>query len=112
MNPKILSEITGNTHGIRLRIKPPRKPKRRNLARPSENAGADVVTAGAVSDQALRPAPFSFWPKTTIPSSAERFLFAVSIGMRKVILPSAARSAFGWATTTLGSGNGKKSAAG
>ena len=34
MNPKILSEITGNTQGMRLRMKPPRKPKSRNLASP------------------------------------------------------------------------------
>src|SRR6267154_4363120 len=112
MNPKILSEITGRTHGIRLRMKPPIKPKRRNWARLPAAVEVDAVEPGADSDQAFRPAPLSLWPKTTIPLSAETFLSAVSIGMRKVIFPSAARSVFGWETTTLASGTGKKSAAG
>ena len=46
MNPKILSEITGSTHGIRLRMKPPMKPKRRNLRRLPAGISA---TAGASS---------------------------------------------------------------
>src|ERR1041385_7227351 len=113
MNPKILSEITGRTHGIRLRMNPPMKPKRRYFQNAS---GREVETAAvvgsAVKDQALRSGPLSFWPKTTIPFSAETFLSSVSIGTRKIILPSPVRSVFGWLTTTLGGGKGKKSADG
>ena len=112
MNPKILSEITGNTHGIRFRMKPPMNPKSRYFQKASDVGGDAIETLGAFNDQALRPAPFSVWPKTTIPFNAETFLSAVSIGTRKMILPSPVRSVFGWATTTFASGNGKKSAAG
>src|SRR4051812_36036176 len=112
MNPKILSEMTGNTHGIRFRMKPPRKPKSRYFQKASGIIGVTAETVGAFIDQALRSAPFSSAPKTTIPFSAETFLSAVSIGTRKTIFPAPLRSAFGWPTTTLDSGIGKKSADG
>src|SRR5256885_12408850 len=113
MNPKIFNEITGSTHGIRLRMNPPMKPKRRYFQKASGMEGAAAAMEdGAVKDQALRSGPLSFWPKTMIPFNAETFLSSVSIGTRKIIFPSPARSVFGWLTTTRGSGNGKKSAAG
>src|SRR2546423_163840 len=112
MNPKILSEITGSTHGIRFRMKPPIKPKRRNLAKPSGIGGVLAAVAGAVTDQELRPEAFSFAPKTRIPLIADTFLSAVSTGIRKVILPAEPRSVLTCPTTTFSSGRGKKSAAG
>ena len=46
MKPKILSEITGRTHGMRLRMKPPMKPKRRSFSRPvGDSAGAAIFAA-------------------------------------------------------------------
>ena len=37
--PKILSEITGNTHGIKFKMSPPRNPKSRNVKIPRAGAG-------------------------------------------------------------------------
>ena len=34
MKPKILSEITGKTHGIKFKMKPPRKPKKQKMKTP------------------------------------------------------------------------------
>ncbi len=43
-NPKIFSEITGSTHGIRFKMNPPIKPKRRNVKSPRDWAGTDAAS--------------------------------------------------------------------
>ena len=57
MNPKIFSEITGSTHGMRLRMKPPIKPKSRIL---EQTAGKSCRRDGDFrrrGDRARRFAP-------------------------------------------------------
>src|SRR6266550_1618221 len=58
MNPKILSEMTGSTHGIRFKMIPPRKPKKRKVNIPREEAELEedaIVGAGVC--QAARSGP-------------------------------------------------------
>ena len=69
MNPKILSEMTGRTHGIKFKMKPPMKPKNRNVSRPREGTGA-VEAATGNSREKNQPVRFSsvvLSPATTMP---------------------------------------------
>jgi hypothetical protein len=86
MNPKILSEITGKTHGIRFKINPPIKPKNKNVKIPRDGwvAGSAAI-AGAPSCQAARSLPLGNFEKTTSPGIADKFLSGDSIGIRKII---------------------------
>src|SRR5438270_9632900 len=88
MKPKIFSEITGKTHGIKFKMNPPMKPKRRNVRIPREGCTSDGVVAaaicGAVSCHALRSLPFGNFEKTIRPGIAERFLSGDSVGILKV----------------------------
>src|SRR5882724_1058737 len=112
MNPKILSEMTGSTHGIKFKMIPPRNPKKRNVRTPRAGGGlvVDDVTGVPVTRHAARSLSFSRWPKTTRPLMDDEL--PVSIGMRKVISVPFRDSTLGWPTTTSPSGNGKKSATG
>ena len=68
MNPKIFSEITGNTHGIKFKMRPPIKPKSRNVKIPRTGAGAVAengadnpvcdLGGAAASRHAARSSPF------------------------------------------------------
>src|SRR2546423_10445972 len=83
MNPKILSAITGNTHGIRLRMKPPMKPKRRYFQKDSGIEVAVATTAGGVDDQGGGAPPFfALWQKKR-PTTSGRSLFADCNGEMK-----------------------------
>src|SRR4030095_348066 len=111
MNPKILSEMTGSTHGIKFKMIPPRNPKKRNVRTPP--AGGELVadTTGVPAIRhAVRSLSFSRWPKTTRPLMDDEL--PVSMGMRKVTSAPFRDSTLGWPTTTSPSGNGKKSATG
>src|SRR5213592_4674790 len=121
MNPKIFSEITGNTHGIKFKMMPPRKPKSRKVKIPRTGAGraesdADNPVcdpAGAVAIcHAARSSPFGCWEKTTRPAMDDKFFSDDSIGMRKTTSFLFRDSILGWPTTVLCSGNGKKSTTG
>ena len=60
MNPKIFSEITGNTHGIKFKMMPPRKPKSRKVKIPRTGAGrAAETTVGVAICHAARSSAFS-----------------------------------------------------
>src|SRR5437016_7251930 len=86
MKPKIFSEITGNTHGIRFKIKPPIKPKKRKVTIPREGwAACAAAIAGVANCQAVRSLPFGNFEKTINPGIADKFLAGDSIGIRKVI---------------------------
>src|SRR5467141_3109825 len=113
MNPKIFSEITGNTHGIKFKIMPPMKPKSRNVKIPRTGAGGAAKTGdGLVICHAARSSPFGCWEKTTRPAMDDKFFPDDSIGIRKTISFLFRDSIVGWPTTVACSGNGKKSAAG
>src|SRR6266480_2510316 len=115
MNPKIFSEITGNTHGIRFKIIPPMKPKSRNVRTPRTGTGggrAAETADAAASCHAARSAAFGCCEKTTSPAMDDKFLPDDSIGMRKTISFLFRDSTAGWPTTVSCSGNGKKSTAG
>src|SRR6266404_3245640 len=86
MNPKILSEITGKTHGIKFKIKPPRKPKKRNVTTP--RAGTELAGDAAplsATRQAARSFPLARCAKTTRPLIDNRSFDADSIGIAKAI---------------------------
>src|SRR5437764_933240 len=86
MKPKILSEITGRTHGIKFKMRPPRKPKKRKVIAPC--VGADAVAEeidGLTICQAMRSFAFSRWAKTIKPFIDNKLLSADSIGMRNAI---------------------------
>src|ERR1041385_4447760 len=95
MNPKIFSEITGNTHGIRFKMTPPIKPKSRKVKIPRAGAGAvaesdadNRVCAPAVAlviCHADRSSPFGCFAKTTRPAMDDNSFSDDSIGMRKTI---------------------------
>src|ERR687892_1128448 len=111
MNPKILREMTGSTHGIKYKIIPPRKPKKRKVRMPPAGGGLVAEAAGApVTRHAARSLSFSCWLKTTRPLMDDGA--PVSIGMRKVTSFPFRDSTLGWPTTTSPSGNGKKSVPG
>src|SRR6266516_3395183 len=113
MNPKIFSEITGNTHGIKFKIMPPMKPNRRNLKMPCAGTGRAAETIdGGVICHAARSSPFGCWEKTTSPAMDDKFFPDDSIGIRKRISLLLRGSTVGWPTTTSCSGKGKKSTAG
>src|SRR6266480_5558709 len=113
MNPKIFSEITGNTHGIKFNIMPPRKPKSRKVRKPRAGAGLAVEAIDAVVIcHAARSSPFGFWEKTTRPAMDDKFLPDDSMGIRKTISFLLRDSTVGWPTTMPSSGNGKKSTTG
>src|ERR1700719_732140 len=107
MKPKILSEITGKTHGIRFKMNPPIKPKNKKVTIPREGCavGAAVIT-GAPSCQAARSLPLGNFEKTTNPGIADKFLSGDSIGIRKVISFPLRDSTPGWPTTVLPCGSG------
>src|SRR6266516_7852138 len=113
MNPKIFSEITGNTHGIKFKIMPPMKPNRRNVRTPRPGAGRVTETTGTVVIcHAARSSPYGCWEKTTRPGMDDKFLPDDSIGIRRTISFLFRDSTVGWPTTAPSSGNGKKSTAG
>src|SRR6266480_919336 len=113
MNPKIFSEITGNTHGIKFKIRPPRKPKNRKVKMPRTGAGrAAEATDGLVICHAPRSSPFGCCEKTTRPAMADKFFPGDSIGIRKATSFLFRDSTVGWPTTVPCSDNGKKSTAG
>src|ERR1700731_2026658 len=107
MKPKILSEITGRTHGIKFKMNPPRKPKRRKVAIPREG-GAALATAmtGVPSCHAARSLLFGDFEKTTKPGISVRFLSGDSIGIRKVISFPLRDSTLGCPTTVSPGGSG------
>src|SRR5437763_15520563 len=114
MNPKIFSELTGNTHGIKFKMTPPIKPKRRKVKIPRTGAAgrAAETTAGVAICHAARSSPFGCWEKTARPAMDDKFFSDDSIGMRKTSSLLFRDSILGCPTTVLCSGNGKKSTAG
>src|SRR6266550_3191857 len=109
MNPKIFSEITGNTHGIKFKMMPPRKPKSRNVKIPRVGAALSAETIGADAIcHAARSSPFGCREKTTRPPIDDKFFADDSIGIRKAISFLFRDSIAGWPTTAPCSGNGKK----
>src|SRR6266513_6074301 len=75
MKPKILSDITGNTHGIRFKMNPPIKPKNRKLRIPRAGSVAwAAAIAGVPSCQAARSLPLGNFEKITSPGIADKFL--------------------------------------
>ena len=96
MKPKILSDITGSTHGIRFKINPPTKPNSRNVKIPRAGCAAwAAAIVGVSSCQAMRSLPFENFEKTISPGIADKFLSGDSIGIRKMI-------SFGLRDSTLG----------
>src|SRR5437870_9122628 len=113
MNPKIFSEITGNTHGIKFKMMPPRKPKSRKVNMPRAGAGRAAETVdGTAICHAARSSPFGCSEKTIRPAMDDKFLPDDSIGIRKTISFLFRDSIVGWPTTVAWSGNGKHSSAG
>src|SRR5436190_14170841 len=113
MNPKIFSEITGNTHGIKFKMTPPRKPKTRKVKIPRAGAASVAETIGADAIcHAARSSPFGCWEKTISPPMDDKFFDDDSIGMRKTTSFLFRESILGWPTTAPCSGNGKKSSVG
>src|ERR1700730_1495473 len=114
MKPKILSEITGNTHGIRFKMNPPMNPKNRNVARPREGCGIlapGTVGAGLIS-QACRSLPFSCCAKTMRPGIDDKLLSGDSTGILNVASFGLRDSTLGWPTMmSLLCDTGKKSMA-
>src|SRR2546421_7444605 len=107
MKPKILSEITGSTHGIRFKMKPPIKPKKRKVKNPRAGCAAwAAAIAGVPSCQAARSLPLGDFEKTTNPGIADKFLSGDSIGIRKVISFGLRDSTPGWPTTVFPCGSG------
>src|SRR6202035_6199350 len=102
MKPKILSDITGNTHGIRFKMNPPTKPKKRNVKIPRAGCAAwAAAIVGVSSCQAVRSLPLGNFEKTTNPGIADKFLSGDSIGIRKTISFGLRDSTLGWPTTVL-----------
>jgi hypothetical protein len=95
IKPKIFSEITGKTHGIKFKMKPPRKPNSRNVKIPRAGAGraesdadnlvCDPAGAALVICHAARSSPFGCCEKTTRPAIDDRFFGADSSGIRRTI---------------------------
>src|SRR5206468_9548675 len=113
INPKIFSEITGNTQGIKFKMMPPRKPKSRKVKIPRAGAALAAETVGAAEIcHAARSSPFGCWEKTIRPGMDDKFFSDDSIGIRKVTSFLLRDSIVGWPTTTSFPGNGKKSSAG
>src|SRR5438128_3154611 len=113
MNPKIFSEITGSTQGIRFKIIPPMKPKSRNVRIPWTGAGRAAEAVGAAEIcHAARSSPFDCDEKTIKPPIDDKFFNADSIGTRKTRSLLLRDSIAGWPRTVPSSGNGKKSTAG
>src|SRR3712207_5945315 len=93
MKPNIFNEITGSTHGIRLRIRPPRKPNARYFAISEAVELCAVVSGAAAAAGALggsgnchatRSAPSGAEPKTSKPNIDNLWGEAGSIGTRRV----------------------------
>src|SRR6202008_119426 len=122
MNPKIFSEITGNTHGIKFKMMPPIKPKSKKVKIPCTGAGAlaendaDNPVCGLafalVICHADRSSPFGCFAKTTSPPMDDKRFSDDSIGMRKTTSFLFRDSILGWPMTVFCSGSGKKSTAG
>src|ERR1700682_627628 len=107
MKPKILSDITGKTHGIRFKMNPPIKPKNKKVRIPRGGCAACAAAiAGAARCQAARLLPFGNFEKTTSPGIADKFLSGDSIGIRKTISFGLRDSRLGWPTTVLPCGSG------
>src|ERR1700692_4475603 len=97
MKPKILSEITGKTHGIRFKMNPPIKPKNKKVTIPREGCAACATAiAGAPCCQAARSLPLGDFEKTTNPGIADKLLSGDSIGIRKTISFGLRDSRLGW----------------
>ena len=121
MNPKIFSDITGNTHGIKFKMMPPIKPKSRKVKIP--RPGACAVAENDADNPACAPpialvichadrsSPLGCFAKTIRPAMDDKFFSDDSIGMRKTISFLFRDSILGCPTTVLCSGNGKKSTA-
>src|ERR1700720_4120798 len=114
MKPKILSEITGSTHGIKFKMKPPMKPKNKNLSRPRLAIGGpdDATSPAPESLQAARSSAFGREAKTSKPGRDDSFLSALCSGILKVISSPLRDSTDGCPTRTFAGGAGKKSVAG
>src|ERR1043166_8518657 len=100
MNPKIFSEITGRTHGIRFKMMPPRKPKSRNVNTPRAGvveAAAETV-GGEPIRHAARSSPFGCSDKTIRPGMDDKFFSDDSIGIRKTTSFLLRDSIVGWPT--------------
>src|SRR5438034_9514530 len=107
MNPKTLSDMTGNTHGIRFKIMPPRKPNSRKVKIPRVAAGRDAEAIdGVASCHAARSSPFGCWEKTMRPAIDDKFFSEDSIGMRKTTSFLLRDSIVGWPITVPCCGNG------
>src|SRR5690349_2479244 len=106
MKPKIFSEITGKTHGIKFKMNPPIKPKSRKVASPREGAEtlADPI-CGALSSHPARTLPLGCCEKRTRPAIEERFLSGDSIGIRNVTSLDLRDSSAGWPTTVSADGS-------
>ena len=64
----------------------PRKPKKRKVKIPCAGVEPPLeAIAPFTICQAARSSPLACWPKTSNPSNDDKFLFAASIGMRKLI---------------------------
>src|ERR1700738_2137687 len=107
MKPKILSDITGNTHGIRFKINPPMKPNNKKVKIPREGAeGLAAATIEASICHPVRSFPLGNFEKTTSPGMADKFLSGDSMGIRNVISFTLRDSALGCPTTVLPCGRG------
>src|SRR5205809_7958650 len=107
MSPKFLSEVSGRTHVIRLKITPPIKPNNKKVKIPREGTeGLVAATIEASICHAVRSFPLGDFEKTTKPGMDDRFLPGDSIGIRKVISFALRDSALGCPTTVLPCGRG------
>src|SRR6266853_1516037 len=107
MKPKILSEITGRTHGIKFKMNPPIKPKNKKVMIPREGCAAWAAkVADTPSCQAARSLPLGDFEKTTNPGIADKSLSGDSIGIRNVISFPLPDSTPGWPTTVSPCGSG------
>src|SRR6266581_2954265 len=98
--------MTGSTHGIKFKMIPPKKPKKRKVKTPC--AGAEL--ADAIADMGVchpaRSFPSGRWEKTKRPSIEDKSLLADSSGTRKTISFALRDSTLGWPTTVSTPGKG------
>ena len=111
MKPKIFSEITGRTHGIKFKMSPPTNPKKRNVSRPRLGCAIRAAAAicGAPISHAVRSLLFGNFENTIRPGMDDRLLSGFSMGSRKVTSSDLRDSTLGCPTTVLPCGAGKKS---
>src|SRR5258708_19745397 len=103
MKPKILSEIHGSTHGIKFKMKPPMKPKNKNVSRPrvATDGRNDATSLAPEILQAARSSAFGREAKTSKPGRDDSFLSALCSGILKVISSPLRDSTDGCPTRTF-----------